>query len=132
MLNIFEQPWTLIIAAIVILLVTLIIQRSSGEKQPWWQWFLPVLLAAAAFGLDMLVQTDLEKTYAEGGNANDRICYVAVATTTSLYVGQEDGDGDVIDRDDIGAGVDIIRTVNGNTAYGTSGMELDSDTAATD
>jgi len=61
MLNIFEQPWTLTAAAIVILFVTLIVRRFTGEKQPWWQWLLPILLAAAAFGLDMLVQTDLEK-----------------------------------------------------------------------
>ncbi len=61
MFDIFEQPWTLLVVAIVTLLVMLIVRRISPEKKHWWQWFLPVLIAAAAFGLDFLVQTDLEK-----------------------------------------------------------------------
>jgi len=31
------------------------------EKRHWWQLVLPALLAVAAFGLDLLVKTDLEK-----------------------------------------------------------------------
>ena len=61
MVNIFDQPWTLLIAAILTLPVLLIFRRILPEKQRWWQWLLPALLAVAAFGLDFLVQTDTEK-----------------------------------------------------------------------
>jgi len=61
LLNIFEQPWTLTAVATVILFVTLIVRRFTGEKQPRWQWLLPIFLVTAAFGLDMLVQTDRER-----------------------------------------------------------------------
>ena len=61
MLNLFEQPWTLLILAVAIFFVTLIIRRIVPEKCPWWQLLLPVLLSIAAFGLDWLVETDTEK-----------------------------------------------------------------------
>ena len=61
MFNIFEQPWTLLVVAILILPVLLMFRRISPEKRQWWQLLLPPLLALAAFGLDSLVQTDLEK-----------------------------------------------------------------------
>jgi len=61
MLNVFEQPWTLLTAAIIILLFTLIVRRFSGETQPLWQWLIPIFLAATAFGLDILVQTYREQ-----------------------------------------------------------------------
>jgi len=59
--DIFEQPWTLLIIAIVILLVLLMIRRIFPEKYHWSQLTLPVFLTVTAFGLDFLVQTDLEK-----------------------------------------------------------------------
>jgi len=61
MWNIFEQPWTLLTAAIIILLVMLIIRSILPEKKHLWQLLLPVLIAASAFALDLLIQTDLEK-----------------------------------------------------------------------
>jgi len=61
MFNIFEQPWTLLTVSILVLFVILIFRRIFPEKQNWWQWFLPVLLAIGAFGLDYLVQTNFEK-----------------------------------------------------------------------
>ena len=61
MSSIFEQPWTLLITAIVALLVLLIFRRVSPESRHWWQLALPAFLAVAAFGLDFLVETDLEK-----------------------------------------------------------------------
>ena len=61
MSNIFEQPWTLLIVAILVLFVMLIFRMFLPEKRRWWQLALPVFLAAAAFGLDFLVKTDLEK-----------------------------------------------------------------------
>jgi len=61
MFNVFEKPWGLLTIAVVVLLILLMVRRILPEKQHWWQLALPVFLAAAAFALDRLVQTDLEK-----------------------------------------------------------------------
>ena len=61
MLDFFEQPYTLIGAAILVLFGILTYRSVMPEKRRWWQLLLPVFVAVAAFGLDMLVQTDLEK-----------------------------------------------------------------------
>ena len=61
MSDIFEQPWGLLIVAIVALPVLLMFRGIFPEKRHWWQLALPAFLAVAAFGLDLLVQTDLEK-----------------------------------------------------------------------
>ncbi len=61
MFNCFEHPWGLITAAIVTLLILLMFRSIFPEKRRWWQWLLPGLLVVAAFGLDFLVETDLEK-----------------------------------------------------------------------
>jgi hypothetical protein len=58
---IFEQPWPLLITAGFVLLLVLILRSILPEKRHWWQWLVPALLVAAAFGLDLLVETDLEK-----------------------------------------------------------------------
>jgi hypothetical protein len=61
MFNVFEHPWGLITAAAVAVLVLLILRSVAPEKCRWWLWLLPVFLVIAAFGLDFLVETDLEK-----------------------------------------------------------------------
>jgi hypothetical protein len=61
MLNIFEQPWTLVGASVVVLLVMLTIRSVLPEKRRWWQLLIPAAIAIGGFGLDFLVQTDLEK-----------------------------------------------------------------------
>jgi len=61
MFDFFEQPYTLIGAAILVLFGILTFRSVLPEKRHWWQLLLPVLVAVAAFGLDVLVQTDLEK-----------------------------------------------------------------------
>jgi hypothetical protein len=61
MFNFFEHPWGLIIIAIITFFVVLIFRSISPEKRRWWQWLLPAFLVIAAFGLDSLVETDLEK-----------------------------------------------------------------------
>ena len=61
MFDVFERPWGLLIVAIVALPVLLMVRRIFPEKRHWWQLALPAFLAVAAFGLDLLVQTDLEK-----------------------------------------------------------------------
>jgi len=61
MTNIFEQPWFLLIASVLVLIVLLIVRAVLPQKRHWWQWLVPLLIAAAAFGADFLVQTDIEK-----------------------------------------------------------------------
>jgi len=61
MLNIFEQPYTLIGAAVLVLFGMFTFRSVFPEKRQWWQLLVPVLIAGAAFGLDVLVPTDLEK-----------------------------------------------------------------------
>jgi hypothetical protein len=61
MFNFFEQPWTLIGAAILVLFGVLTFRSVWSEKKHWWQWLLPVFVVTIAFGLDVLVKTDLEK-----------------------------------------------------------------------
>lgn len=61
MFDIFEQPWTLVGAAVLILFGMLTFRSFCPEKRRWWQLPVPVFLTVAAFGVDMLVQTDLEK-----------------------------------------------------------------------
>jgi len=68
MFDIFEQPWTLMGAAVLVLFGMLTFRSFCPEKRRWWQLLVPVFLAVAAFGADMLVQTDLvsrhKKTFA--------------------------------------------------------------------
>jgi len=61
MFDFFEQPYMLIGAAVLFLFGVLTFRSVVPEKRHWWQLLLPVFVAIAAFGLDMLVQTDLEK-----------------------------------------------------------------------
>jgi beta-lactamase regulating signal transducer with metallopeptidase domain len=61
MWNIFEQPWTLLATAVIVLLVLLALRRTIQEKNLPYLWLLPPLLALLAFGLDYLIETDLEK-----------------------------------------------------------------------
>jgi len=61
MSNIFQQPWTLFIVAVFLLLGIITFRRILPERRRWWQLLLPLLVAVAAFGLDFLVQTDLER-----------------------------------------------------------------------
>ena len=61
MLEIFDKPWTLACAAVLVLFGMLTFRSFCPEKRRWWQLLIPVFLIAAAFGMDMLVQTDTEK-----------------------------------------------------------------------
>lgn len=61
MFNFFEHPWGLITIAVITLFALLIFRSISSEKCRWWLWLLPAVLVLAAFGLDFLVETDLEK-----------------------------------------------------------------------
>ncbi len=61
MFNFFEHPWGLISIAIITILVLFVFQSMYPEKFRRWLWLLPALLVLAAFGLDFLVETNLEK-----------------------------------------------------------------------
>ena len=61
MLDVFDQPWTLIGAAVLVFFGVLTFRSIFPEKNSRWQWLLPLFIIAAAFGTDYLVQTDLEK-----------------------------------------------------------------------
>ncbi|NIP23110.1 MAG: hypothetical protein GWN67_05600 [Phycisphaerae bacterium] len=58
MFNVFEQPWTLVIAGIVVWFTLLFIH---GDSRLWWQSHLIFFLAVACFVLDMLVKAGLFK-----------------------------------------------------------------------
>ncbi len=47
--------------SVMVLFAVLTFRSIVPEKRRWWQWLLPVAVAISAFGLDMLVRTDLEK-----------------------------------------------------------------------
>jgi hypothetical protein len=64
MFNVFEQPWTLLGVAVLVLLGVLTFRSVWPEKRKPWQLLLPLFVAGLAFGLDALVQTDLEKVHA--------------------------------------------------------------------
>lgn len=62
----FSKTLTLVIKAalglgIAALLTFMIIHIITTYEQHRWQWFIPLVLAFAAFGLDFIVRTDLEK-----------------------------------------------------------------------
>ena len=58
MFNIFEQPWTLLIAGIVVWFTLLVIH---GDGRLWWQSHLEIFLAVACFALRLLVEAGLFK-----------------------------------------------------------------------
>jgi low affinity Fe/Cu permease len=61
MFDIFEQPWTLLGVSVIVLLIILTIRSVWPERRRWWQLLIPVAIAIVGFGLDFLIQTDLEK-----------------------------------------------------------------------
>ena len=63
MWNVFEQPWTLLGVSVLVLFGMLTFRSVWVEKRRWWQLLIPLALAGAAFGLDYLVATDLEKVH---------------------------------------------------------------------
>ncbi len=58
MFNIFEQPWTLLIAGIAAWFILLLIH---GDSRLWWQSHLVIFLAVAFFAVDFLVEAGLFK-----------------------------------------------------------------------
>lgn len=52
---------SVLILAIVILLIFQIIHIIQTYERYRWQWFLPIILIVAAFGVDFVVRTDMER-----------------------------------------------------------------------
>lgn len=63
MFDIFGQPWTLLGIAVIVLFGILTFRSIVPEKRHWWQWLIPTFIAIAAFGIDNLVITDIEKIH---------------------------------------------------------------------
>ena len=63
MWDFFEQPWTLLGVSVLVLLGVLTFRSVCPEKRRAWQLLVPAVVAALAFGLDLLVTTDLEKVH---------------------------------------------------------------------
>lgn len=61
MLNVFDQPWTLVGVAVLVLFGVLTFRGVWDKKRHWWQWLIPLFVAGSGFGLDFLVKTDPEK-----------------------------------------------------------------------
>ena len=61
MFDFFEQPWTLLGLAVLVLFAILTFRNVIPEKKRWWQFLIPICIAAVAFGIDHLVKTDMEK-----------------------------------------------------------------------
>lgn len=61
MFNFFEHPWGLLAAAVVVWIVLCVIGAVLPDKKRRWHLAIPVIIAIAAFGVDFLVNTDLEK-----------------------------------------------------------------------
>ncbi len=76
MFDFFEQPYTLIGATVLFLFGVLTFRSVLPEKSRWWQLLLPVFVAVAAFGLDTLVQTDLEKINSVISTGSNSTIYV--------------------------------------------------------
>lgn len=89
MLNIFEQPWTLLLAAILAHFALLTFRTIFPEKRRRWHWLVPAFLVVAAFGLDALVQTDLEKIKALINTGNKAVeqenCNAIAAIISDSY-----------------------------------------------
>lgn len=88
MFDFFEQPWTLLGAAVLVLL-GMLTYRSVTDKRRAWHLVLPILIAAAGFGLDALVATDLEQVRAAIGRvlqaAEDEDCDAIARMIASDY-----------------------------------------------
>jgi hypothetical protein len=61
MLNIFEQPWLLLIVAGVTFMGVFLFRDVLPRKGKWVFWVMPTIIAFLAIILDYLVQTDREK-----------------------------------------------------------------------
>lgn len=67
----FESPLILIIAAVILFIVMSIFRSIKPDLKRWWQLILPLLVLAAAFSVDYLVETDKENITSQIVKAKD-------------------------------------------------------------
>jgi len=60
MFDFFQQPWTMLAIGICTLVILWLIRAVVPQRIRWWFFLLPPVVILAGFGLDYLVQTDLE------------------------------------------------------------------------
>jgi hypothetical protein len=61
MFDFAEQPWTLLGISVIVLFGVMTYRSVVPEKRHGWQWLIPLVTAAAAFGIDSFIQTDKER-----------------------------------------------------------------------
>lgn len=61
MLNVFETPWLILGLSFVGLAAVAMFRQGCPDRCRGWHMLLPFVLAGAGFGVEMLVDTDLEK-----------------------------------------------------------------------
>jgi hypothetical protein len=83
MFNIFEQPWTLLIAGIIVWFTLLFIH---GDSRLWWQSHLVIFLAVAYFALDFLAEAGLFKISKTLTIIIQAVLLLAVAALLTLQI----------------------------------------------
>jgi len=83
MFNIFEQPWTLLIAGIVVWLALLVIH---GDSRLWWQSHLVIFLAVACFALRFLLEAGLFRNSKTLISIIQVVLVVAIAALLTLQI----------------------------------------------
>jgi hypothetical protein len=73
---------------------------------------------------------DLASNYAEGDVARDRICFVAPAVGSTLYIAQDNGTSGVLTVADIGSAIDHAVPGVPSTNYGISNHVLDANSTS--
>lgn len=63
MLNIFQSPWPLVVVAVITWMVLVILAQSRFDIKKLWQFLVPLIIIASAFGIDYLIKTDGEKIH---------------------------------------------------------------------
>ena len=83
MINIFEQPWTLLIAGIIVWFTLLFIH---GDSRLWWQSHLVIFLAVAGFALDFLAEANLFKISKSVTIIIQAVLFFAIAALLTLQI----------------------------------------------
>jgi hypothetical protein len=97
----FESPWILIIVAVALFCIISIIRNVKPEWKRWWQMLIPLIIFAAAFGVDYLVQTDREQIKSKIITARDAVVaqqpQVIINMIDDKYEGQHRYDRRIIE-----------------------------------
>ncbi|MFI4913054.1 MAG: hypothetical protein ACIAQZ_15450 [Sedimentisphaeraceae bacterium JB056] len=96
----FESPWILIITAVALFCAITLFRNIMPDKKRWWQMLIPLIVLAAAFGIDYFVQTDREQIEARIVQARDAVLnrqpQVVISMIDQDYDGQHRYDRRII------------------------------------